>query len=462
MYNRPVPLSRLGAITLAVTAPAAAALVALVAWDRLNPWPALAAYGGVVVLTAVLLRPILKEIATVSGWARALAAGADAAPPELRGGILDDIVAAIIQQRRAMRGRQGDLSALAQWNESLFDNLPDPLVLLDRQRRVMRMNKTAREVLGRESGGRDLAVVLRDPAVLEAVDAVLAGETGCEADLTLRAPAERTFRVRVERLHDSAVESSVAILALHDLTAVKRLEQMRADFVANASHELRTPLATLLGFIETLRGAARDDAEARERFLVIMHDQAERMSRLVNDLLSLSRVELNERTRPTAMIDLGALIERGAAAMQPLVAAKSMRLTLDLAPAARLCPGQADELAQVVQNLMDNAVKYGRAGTEVAISLKAADTPPAGAGAELTDGPALVLAVADRGDGIAKEHLPRLTERFYRVDTARSRSLGGTGLGLAIVKHIVNRHRGMLAIESTVGQGTTVSVYLPG
>jgi len=257
------------------------------------------------------------------------------------------------------------------------------------------------------------------------------------------------------------MDDTVAVLALHDLTAIKRIEQMRADFVANASHELRTPLAALLGFIETLRGPARDDAEAHERFLAIMQEQASRMSRLVNDLLSLSRIELDEHSKPTQNVDLGRIVEVAAETLQPLAKAKSMTIATSIEKPARAVAGEPDQLAQLVQNLLDNAVKYGRDGTSVDVSLTIPATLPAAAGATLKAGATVAVAVRDRGEGIGKEHLPRLTERFYRVDTARSRKLGGTGLGLAIVKHIVNRHRGALVIDSTLGEGSTFTVYLP-
>ena len=222
---------------------------------------------------------------------------------------------------------------------------------------------------------------------------------------------------------------------------------MRADFIANAGHELKTPLATLLGFIETLLGPARDDAAARERFLGIMQEQSRRMARLVDDLLSLSRIELNEHVPPTGRVALAPLIESLAAALELRTAERGMRFALSFPPELPDAIGDRDELAQVFQNLFDNAVKYGRPNTEIMVTAEAA-------------GSSLRVAVADRGDGISPEHLSRLTERFYRVDTARSRELGGTGLGLAIVKHIVNRHRGRLEIASTPGSGSTFEVVL--
>jgi two-component system phosphate regulon sensor histidine kinase PhoR len=244
-------------------------------------------------------------------------------------------------------------------------------------------------------------------------------------------------------------------VVLSDRSRERAVERMRADFAATASHELRTPLASLMGFIDTLRGPAADDPPAQQRFLGIMAEQAARMNRLIDDLLSLSRIELTEHQAPAARVDLVELLVGLAAGFEPRLI--QHRVTLDLAMTHGLPPvlGDTDQLAQVAQNLLDNAVKYGSEGGTVRLAAEPA------AGPRWPVRPGVVVTVADQGHGIPREHLPRLTERFYRVDTGRSRAVGGTGLGLAIVKHIVNRHRGQLAIESEVGVGTTVSVWLP-
>jgi two-component system phosphate regulon sensor histidine kinase PhoR len=236
---------------------------------------------------------------------------------------------------------------------------------------------------------------------------------------------------------------------LHDTTALRRAERMRADFVANASHELKTPIAGLLGFIETLRGPARDDEVARERFLGIMGEQADRMRRLVDDLLMLSRIEQHEHARPDAEVDLERVLASVMDLLQLKASSRGVALELEIAPELPLALGDADELTIVFQNLIDNAIKYSKPSTAVRVTAKSLDAER------------LSVAVADEGDGIPPVHLPRLTERFYRVDTARSRQLGGTGLGLAIVKHVVNRHRGRLDIQSTPGKGSVFSVTLP-
>jgi two-component system phosphate regulon sensor histidine kinase PhoR len=345
----------------------------------------------------------------------------------------------------------------------IFDSVPDPLLLLSSGRSVIAANRAARSLLGEGIGGRHLAEVLRHPEVLEAVGQTVADGEGRSVEIEFPSPVERHFAVRIEPVvagRPRPGDRPGHVLALlHDTTQLSRLERMRADFVANASHEIRTPLATLAGFIETLRGPAKDDAEARQRFLGIMHDQANRMTRLVGDLLSLSRIELREHTPPTARVDLGSVLRGVKEGLDPAAERRGIRIDLaipdDLPPAV----GDADELAQVFQNLLDNALKYARSDSPVVVEASLTDRPPPAYPRPGTA--AIVVRVIDRGEGIPAEHLSRLTERFYRVDPARSRALGGTGLGLAIVKHIVNRHRGALTVDSELGVGTVFSVVLP-
>jgi two-component system phosphate regulon sensor histidine kinase PhoR len=253
----------------------------------------------------------------------------------------------------------------------------------------------------------------------------------------------------MRRLPRPAADGSLALIVLHDMTALRRAERMRADFVANASHELKTPLAGLLGFIETLRGAARDDPAARARFLGIMADQADRMRRLVDDLLMLSRIEQHEHARPEGEVDIGQVLHGVHDLLQLKASSRKIGLELSIDPGLPHAVGAFDELTIVFQNLVDNALKYAKPQTIVRV-----DARPAGEDW-------LSVSVTDEGDGIPASHLPRLTERFYRVDNARSRQLGGTGLGLAIVKHVVSRHRGRLDIQSTQGKGSVFTVTLP-
>ncbi|HEX7946360.1 MAG TPA: ATP-binding protein, partial [Phenylobacterium sp.] len=281
----------------------------------------------------------------------------------------------------------------------------------------------------------------------------------------------RFWRAFARPLESGAEGPNQLVVMLRDETDARRTERMRADFLANASHELRTPLASLAGFVETLRTHAKDDPEAREKFLGIMAQQATRMARLVDDLLSLSRIELNEHIAPSGKVDLARTVQDVSDAIRPLTAERGVTVAIEAGQATPSVVGDRDQLVQVIQNLVDNAVKYTPAGGKVRVALQVAASVEAarapsrtGVGLSLLSPDAsegqsyVVLRVTDEGPGIARQHLPRLSERFYRVEGQRS---GGTGLGLAIVKHVVNRHRGGFAVESAEGEGSTFSVYLP-
>jgi two-component system phosphate regulon sensor histidine kinase PhoR len=423
-----------------------------------------AAAGGILVVALVALGIALlwaRDLDLLAETARnAGAEPATAAPPDqpvLPG--IAQIARAIDRIARTAAQRVDDAQRQRRADEAIVERLPDPVIVLGADHAVRRANAMART-----NFGADLQAVLRHPVLRGAIDRALSRNAAQTAELVLPVPVQREVDARIIPMDPPLADGGQALVVLGDRTRERAVERMRADFVANASHELRTPLASLIGFIDTLRGPAADDLPAQQRFLGIMAEQAARMNRLIDDLLSLSRIELTEHQPPSAQVDLGVLLPRLAAGFEPRLAAR--RVTLDLAVAPDLPPvtGDPDQLAQVVQNLLENAVKYGREGGTVRLRAgraersAAADTPldrrwPAR--------PGVVLTVADQGAGIPRQHLPRLTERFYRVDTGRSRAAGGTGLGLAIVKHVVNRHRGQLLIESEEGVGTTVSVWLP-
>lgn len=464
-----IPLNRLFFAFVVVTAPTAAALFALVVAGKLEFLLALAIVAFVGITGTMLVRPYLADVRAAARYVRHLADGeTPTAPIFSYSTSAEDLISAAVYLRRTMQAKAIEAELRLGEEEALLDSLPDPLMVLDRQGRIQRANKAARRLfLGdrpegeRDMAGLGIAAVMRDPLVLEAIDEVLHGGTGRAVDILLMQSVELSFNVRIEPLRtDRTPESSAILISLHDQTALKRADQMRADFVANASHELRTPLASVMGFIETLQGPARDDPEAADRFLDIMSGQAQRMARLIQDLLSLSRIEMNEHLPPTESVDLRRIALAVADTLKPQAETNEMVVTVTSAPDSPVWVlGNADELTQVLQNLIDNALKYGRNGSEVSVVVESGLTPPPGHRGYFPSGAARV-SVTDRGEGISPEHLPRLTERFYRVDTARSRQLGGTGLGLAIVKHIVNRHRGIFAVESTPGTGSTFSIYL--
>jgi two-component system, OmpR family, phosphate regulon sensor histidine kinase PhoR len=458
-------LYRIVALAFGISTPGLILLAALATRDLLSAGTVLIAGAATLVATGLIVGRSATALTRMRGAVDDLAAdqtAANLAPGHtLRrsAGPMGDLWLAIVRLIRVWNERIRAAETRMAAAEAVIDAVPDPLILLDDRRRVAHANAQAVSLLGVTEGPRDLAAMLRNPAVLAAADAVLRGEAARVVDFTLTAPIERQLQARFARIDRPLLgDNAVAVLTLHDITQLKRAEQMRADFIANASHELRTPLTTLTGFIETLRGPAREDAEARERFLAIMHEQAARMIRLVEDLLSLSRIELNEHVMPQGSVALGPLLHHLADTLELRAGAHGMGIRLDLPPDLPEVLGDRDELAQVFQNLVDNGIKYGRDGSDITV-VAATGTRPFYSG-DAEGSPFVSVVVRDCGEGIAREHLPRLTERFYRVDTARSREMGGTGLGLAIVKHILNRHRGFLDIQSTPGSGSAFTVFL--
>jgi two-component system phosphate regulon sensor histidine kinase PhoR len=453
-----MPFSRHLAANAVALAPSAAAFLLLWWLDEISGSAALLGFCGIGVATVFLVQRYLGALQRFARFVGELSDESEPAMPRLAfAPAAEELARAAATLAAGWRRQRANLDNLAASAQTIVDGLPDALIAVDRQRRIVRNNRAASALLGRLGADRDLSTALRNPQFLAAIDELLetgpdgnfAAEDNRSVEFVLAGAPDIDVIAHVRRLPRPAADGSLALIVLHDTTALRRAERMRADFVANASHELKTPIAGLAGFIETLRGPARDDAQARERFLGIMAEQADRMRRLVDDLLMLSRIEQHEHARPQGHVDLGRVLAGVQDLLQLKAQQRNLRLELDVAKDLPAATGDFDELTIVFQNLIDNAVKYGRPGTAVRIA------------ARRSEGTRIAVAVSDEGDGIAPAHLPRLTERFYRVDNARSRQLGGTGLGLAIVKHVVNRHRGRLDIQSTAGRGSTFTVTLP-
>ena len=467
--SQPGPADGVGRATLIVALPAALVLLVLTVAGYLPIGYLIGGIGFVLVATYLLVRRHLSVLARLRHHLEERANSADieqiisdrshALKPIGEVGTAASLASALDKSDRRMAEHLATLEQLSDTRAAVIDSIPDPLLQINARMRVSAANRAARKQFGQQIVDRDLSTVIRHPDVLAAVKSALADGGSGEIEIEIAAPIERVFNVRMQAVPDRPGHPPSVLMLFVDLSAVRRAEQMRVDFVANVSHELRTPLATLVGFIETLQGPAREDLEAHDKFLAIMRGQASRMTRLVNDLLSLSRIEINEHTAPTDHTACGPILHSVKAMLDLEAKRKDMRVRVEIEQDLPPVLGDEDELAQVIQNLMDNAIKYGRAGTEVTVVAKRADRVPAAYPARRDR--AVVLSVRDRGEGIPDANIPRLTERFYRVDTARSRELGGTGLGLAIVKHIISRHRGALTVESQVGEGSTISVYLP-
>ncbi|KGD86402.1 MULTISPECIES: phosphate regulon sensor histidine kinase PhoR [Rhizobium/Agrobacterium group] len=348
--------------------------------------------------------------------------------------------------------------------EPVFDPLPQvaatlgaldiPAFVLGQDASVLFQNKAAEKAFGALPTGSHLSAKLRSPGILDMVRETIATDEPNQIEHSERLPSERVYMLRVAPIDlgqrapetpDDEVQKFY-LLSFKDISELRRIDRMRSDFVANASHELRTPLASLRGFIETLQGPARSDPAAQERFLAIMFDQATRMSRLVDDLMSLSRLELKSHIAPDQTVDLRPLIGHVRDALLPLAEDLGVEIRTHLPEGKVEVLGDRDELVQVFENLIENACKYGQEGKFVDVYLKKGPSKP------------VEVSVVDQGPGIPAEHVPRLTERFYRVSVADSRSKKGTGLGLAIVKHILTRHRARLIVKSEVGKGSEFTV----
>jgi two-component system phosphate regulon sensor histidine kinase PhoR len=357
---------------------------------------------------------------------------------------------------RARENSDGERLAEGVAVRAVIGAMPEPTVLLDRVGRVLHLNAPAAQLAPALRRNELALFALRSPEIITVLREAIATMQPQRATYVERVPVERWMELVVTPLAvptEFGGADNCFLMTFRDQTPLRRAEEMRADFVANASHELRTPLAALSGFIDTLQGPARDDTKARERFLGIMHAQATRMARLIDDLLSLSRVELSAHVRPEARVDLLAILRQVIDGLEVLANERGVVIETQFPKEPVFIAGDTEELLRVFENLIENGLKYGASGGRVTVSLTR--TAPEEGLAEIR------VAVRDYGPGIAPEHLPRLTERFYRTDVGDSRAQGGTGLGLSLVKHIVSRHGGRLLIESVFGKGATFSVCFP-
>lgn len=416
---------------------------------------------GVIALSGLIVIPALNNLATLTQYVNNLAQDKRVRFPELEvlknfSGVAD----ALARLQKSWDKQKQEMETVITEREILVDTLPDILIMTNFDKIIVRTNRAARNIFGQNLAGKHIRSIIPNDKLMMTIDAVIEEFHGREQEFSLDGNPPRDFQAVVERFPIPSEGGISIIVTLNDITQQKRIQRMRADFVANASHEIRTPLASIIGFIETLRGPAKDDPQAREEFLKVMADQAERMSKLINDLLSLSKIEMNAHNMPVGKVDMLRLVRSEKQQLEWAASQKGINLRIQHADNLPPVMGEEDELAQVVRNLMGNAVKYTHQGTDVTVTIKlTSDFPKEQMMRGLTR--ALAFSVQDHGDGIPKEHIPRLTERFYRVDSARTRKVGGTGLGLSIVKHVLNRHSGALKIESEPGKGSVFSAYLP-
>jgi two-component system phosphate regulon sensor histidine kinase PhoR len=413
-----------------------------------SPWPDRLRHSAIILLAAGLALAVLVAFGELSPL-RAAAVFFCIAAAALVPWRLHNVAAS----REDVRGANPVETAAV---SAVVAGMPDPAVLLDRAGRVIHLNAAAAQLAPALRRNELAQFALRSPEIITALREAIATTESRRATYLDHVPVDRWMELIITPVPVPTLfggTEKCMLMTFHDQTPLRRVEEMRADFVANASHELRTPLAALSGFIDTLQGPAKDDAKARERFLGIMHTQATRMARLIDDLLSLSRVELSAHVRPDTLVDIVPIIRQVVDGLEPLARERQVAIEIVLPEPPVLIAGDREELLRLFENLIENALKYGASGGKVVVSLVAALS---GEGT-----PEVRVLVRDFGPGIAPEHLPRLTERFYRVDVGDSRAQGGTGLGLSLVKHIVNRHRGRLLIESVPKKGATFTACFP-
>jgi len=461
MKRKLVPYPSLFKTISLISMPALMVLAGMVIFDMINLATFFGAYFIILIGSTVFAWPFLFNVGALTRYVQELAQDKKVLPPDL--GFLSMIVElseALVKLQRIWEVKKQQLERIITEREILVDTLPDVLIMINDERKIIRTNRAARAIFGQNLAGKLLDDVIENDALTDNIMSVVEDLRGREVEFRIEDPVLRDFLAVIERFPIPSAGGMSVVITMNDITELKSVEQMRADFVANASHEIRTPLASIAGFIETLQGPARDDEQAREEFLRLMAEQADRMKQLINDLLSLSKIEMNAHSVPMDPVDMGLVIKRSSEMLRSQAKAKNVSFKLDIQEALPQVKGDMNELAQVMHNLMGNAIKYGASDSEVVVTARVTTELPRDQ--SMRNMVRVVrISVKDEGDGIAKEHLARLTERFYRIDSARTRTVGGTGLGLAIVKGILMRHRGVITIDSVVGKGSSFNVFLP-
>ena len=461
MRKNTVPFQPLLKSVVLITSPAMLVLAVYLTLGLLTLTQMLYADLVVFIGSGLLIYPFLSNVSSLTHYVNEIALDKRVQAPELNFiGSAIELSESLKKLQTSWEVKKRQMETIITEREILVDTLPDILFMINDEKKVVRTNRSARAIFGQNLAGKFLTDVINSPSLLDAIGLVIQDLKGREIEFRIEDPMVRDFLAIIERFPVPTAGGISTVITMNDITELKSVEQMRADFVANASHELRTPLASIKGFVETLLGPAKDDEPARIEFLKIMLEQADRMQQLIGDLLSLSKIEMNVQSVPTSAMDLAAVVRKETETFKRMAADKNVRLVVNIHDNLPPVKGEANEIAQVIHNLISNAIKYGFADSDVTISVKPTTELPQDLNMRnLTR--VVMLSVKDQGEGIAKQHLPRLMERFYRVDSARTRQIGGTGLGLAIVKGIIQRHRGAITVDSVVGEGTTFMVYLP-
>lgn len=442
------------------------AITIMMLYGRLNIPEGL--FSGVAVFFGSMFfaKPYLDDLTSLTYYVEQLALGGrPEAPPLSLLGSVDELSQSVRNLHHSWGRRTIELEAALAESSILFDTIPDILLMLDKDLNVVRANNAAIYTFRQTISEKNFTDLKPESYVLESIQQVLKSGKGAALEATLKTRGVlHDYLIMIERFPVQSVGGVAVVVIMHDMTDAKRRKQLLKDFVANASHEIRTPLTSVVGFIENLTAMEKeeeDNPKIRKKFLGIMSEQTERMSKLVDDLLSLSKAEMNEYTQPTDLVNIEEVLRSVQRRHKHMAEAKNMRIILKKEQELPDVVGDFSELIQVFTNLVSNAIKYGNADTTITIKTRVLTRFHPGENTPPDCKKLLEVSVIDKGEGIPEDELPRITERFYRVDKARSRSIGGTGLGLAITKHILARHHADMVIESELGKGSTFSVRLP-
>lgn len=449
---------------LFLTFPTALVFITLAAFRLVDPMLAVISLGAVTMFNIVLLFPLTFELQQIKRYITSLTTGGsfDESKMTLSEKDAKEIVDAVNAMHRFWAQKTDMLEAQTISDTAVLDSLPDPIMMLDRSGNILGANLSARNAFGKNITDKNIDKLFKSNNFINAVLRVLNKESKSE-NLIFYAekPVAQKLYAHIKQLPWLSKGRAVAVLSIYDLTKSMKIEKMQSDFVANASHELRTPLSVISGFIETLQTAAKDDADAREKFLKIMAEQAEYMSSLIENLLSLSKIEMNQDQKPNGKANIGEIVQEVSQALA--LKAEEREMSIKVLSEDNIPEITADraQVKQIIQNLTDNAIKYGLAKTDVTIRIKNCEKIPSSKSFKTSAGAGVAISVNNKGPKISPENLSRLTERFYRMQEHKDLNIKGTGLGLAIAKHIIIRHGGNLTVNSNGYNGTTFTIYLP-
>ena len=449
---------------LFLSLPSALVFIMLAALRLISPMLAIVSYVAVMIFNTVLMFPITFELQQLKKYISSLAQGGDINGSDMKLSEKEtrEIVEAVNAMHRFWTQKADGLEAQSISDAAVLDTLPDPIMMIDRSGNILGANLSSRNMFGDKITDKNVENLFASNNFIDAVNRVLKKESESENLIFyVGEPVNQKFYAHIKQLPWQSKGRAVAVISLYDLTKAMRIEKMQSDFVANASHELRTPLAIISGFIETLLTSAKDDAEAREKFLKIMQDQAGYMSALIENLLSLSKIELSQDEKPSETVNIPQVMEEVKQALSMKAEQREITIRTHIEEGVGDITADRQQVKQIIQNLTDNAIKYGLSKSDVTIRAKVVDKIPASKSMSVAEGKAVAIAINNKGPKISPENLARLTERFYRMQEHKDLNIKGTGLGLSIAKQIVIRHRGNITVSSTNYNGTTFTVYLP-